>query len=109
MTDVVRNVRSTLNESSRRRLTGRSIALWKKGADIAMPHKVLTRASSCVRPCVPEALALKKTPAFDKRASLESAGVDKQLIMFARWDVIFSQGDPCDSVMFIRAASSSTG
>jgi CRP-like cAMP-binding protein len=98
--DTVRNVRSTLNESSRRRLAGRVDRVDRRKAQgIAMPHKVLVGPSSRVRPHVPEALA---PHAFDARAFLESTGVGKRVVMFARGDVVFSQGDPGESVMFIR-------
>ena len=44
----------------------------------------------------------KKRP-FDAQAFLESAGVGKRLVTYARRDVVFSQGDPCDSVMYLRS------
>src|SRR6187401_1688583 len=69
-----------------------------------MPHKVQTRPTSRMRPRVPEALP-KKTHAFDARAFLESAGVGRRVVTFSRGDVIFSQGDPCESVMFIRTGA----
>ena len=47
----------------------------------------------------------KKPRSFDARAFLESAGLGKQVVMYARGDVIFSQGDPCDSVMYIRSGA----
>src|SRR3954470_6162625 len=40
---------------------------------------------------------------FDARAFLESAGLRKQLVNYARADVIFSQGDPCDSVLYLQS------
>jgi CRP-like cAMP-binding protein len=45
----------------------------------------------------------KKPRPFDAHAFLESAGLGKRVATFARSDVIFSQGDPCDSVMYVRA------
>ena len=44
----------------------------------------------------------KNPQSFDARAFLESAGLGKQVVVYARGDVIFSQGDACDSVMYIR-------
>jgi CRP/FNR family transcriptional regulator, cyclic AMP receptor protein len=44
----------------------------------------------------------KKKHPFDARAFLESAGLGKQVVAFSRSDVIFSQGDPCDSVMYLQ-------
>ena len=45
--------------------------------------------------------ARKKRP-FDAHAFLESAGLGKRIRNYSRRDVIFSQGDPCDSVMYVR-------
>jgi CRP-like cAMP-binding protein len=44
----------------------------------------------------------KKADSFDAQAFLESAGLGKRIATFARKDVIFSQGDPSDSVMYVR-------
>jgi CRP/FNR family cyclic AMP-dependent transcriptional regulator len=44
----------------------------------------------------------KKERAFDAQAFLESAGLGKRIVSYARKDVIFSQGDPSDSVMYVR-------
>jgi CRP/FNR family transcriptional regulator, cyclic AMP receptor protein len=53
----------------------------------------------------PDAMAPKKTRAFNARAFLESAGLGKRVVSYARGDVIFSQGDACDSVMYIRSGA----
>ena len=45
----------------------------------------------------------KKERAFDAQAFLESAGLGKRIVSYARKDVIFSQGDPSDSVMYVRS------
>jgi CRP/FNR family cyclic AMP-dependent transcriptional regulator len=39
---------------------------------------------------------------FDAQAFLESAGLGKKVRRVARREVVFSQGDPCDSVMYVR-------
>jgi CRP-like cAMP-binding protein len=44
----------------------------------------------------------KKDRPFDAQAFLETAGLGKRVVAYARKDVIFSQGDPCDSVMYLR-------
>ena len=44
----------------------------------------------------------RKKDSFDAQAFLESAGLGKRIATFARKDVIFSQGDPSDSVMYLR-------
>ena len=45
----------------------------------------------------------KKRRPFDAQAFLESAGLGKRVVSYARQEVIFSQGDPCDSVMYLRS------
>jgi CRP-like cAMP-binding protein len=44
----------------------------------------------------------KKKNAFDAHAFLDSAGVSKTLRQFKRADIIFSQGTPADSVMYVQ-------
>ncbi len=43
----------------------------------------------------------RKKP-FDARAFLEAPGLKKRVATYARADTIFAQGDPCDSVMYLR-------
>jgi CRP-like cAMP-binding protein len=50
--------------------------------------------------CRPTMPARKKP--FDARAFLETPGLKKRVVTYARGDVIFAQGDPCDSVMYVR-------
>jgi CRP/FNR family cyclic AMP-dependent transcriptional regulator len=45
----------------------------------------------------------KKSRAFDVEAFLESAGLGRRLVTFARNDVVYSQGDAADSVMYLRS------
>ena len=45
----------------------------------------------------------RKRRPFDAQAFLESAGLGKRVVSYARKEVIFSQGDPCDSVMYLRS------
>ena len=47
-------------------------------------------------------MKLKRRSAFDAKAFLCSAGAGKTIVTYRRADVIFSQGDPSDSVMYIR-------
>jgi CRP/FNR family cyclic AMP-dependent transcriptional regulator len=44
-----------------------------------------------------------RTKAFDAQTFLDSAGLSKTIVEYARKEVIFSQGDGCDSVMYIRS------
>ena len=44
----------------------------------------------------------KKPRAFDVEAFLHSAGLGKRVVNYARNDVIYSQGDPADSVIYLR-------
>jgi len=43
--------------------------------------------------------------AFDARAFLDSAGVDKQVVPFRKGAVIYVQGDPADTVMYVQEGS----
>jgi CRP-like cAMP-binding protein len=44
----------------------------------------------------------KKDRPFDAEAFLETAGLGKRVVTYARKDIVFSQGDPSDSVMYLR-------
>jgi CRP-like cAMP-binding protein len=46
--------------------------------------------------------ATKPTPAFDVDAFLRTAGVAKAIVSYRPTDVIFSQGDAADSVLYIQ-------
>ena len=46
-----------------------------------------------------------KTRSFDARAFLESAGLGKRTVTYARGDVIFSQGDASDTVLYVRTGA----
>ncbi len=45
----------------------------------------------------------KPSRAFDAQAFLDSAGIARRVASFQRNEVIFSQGDPCDAVLYIQA------
>ena len=47
-------------------------------------------------------LLSKKKPAFDAQVFLESADVAKKIVEYDRSAVIFTQGDTCESVMYIQ-------
>ena len=47
----------------------------------------------------------KKQRPFDVLAFLESAGLGKRVVTYAPADVIFSQGDPCETVMYLRSGA----
>ena len=44
----------------------------------------------------------KKKSAFNAQAFLDSTGVERKVVEYQRADVIFSQGDPCEHVLYIR-------
>jgi CRP/FNR family transcriptional regulator, cyclic AMP receptor protein len=44
----------------------------------------------------------KPTCAFNAQAFLDSAGIAKKVVAYRRSETIFSQGDVCDSVMYIQ-------
>jgi CRP/FNR family cyclic AMP-dependent transcriptional regulator len=50
-------------------------------------------------------MAPRKNHPFDAQSFLESAGLGKRVVTYARSDVIFSQGDPCNSVMYLRSGA----
>jgi CRP/FNR family transcriptional regulator, cyclic AMP receptor protein len=47
-------------------------------------------------------MARKKQRPFDTTSFLETAGLAKRVVAYNRSQVVFSQGDPCDTVMYIR-------
>src|SRR5215217_3834324 len=50
-------------------------------------------------------MAPRKKRPFDAQAFLECVGVGKRILTFAAGAVIFSQGDPSDSVMYVRTGT----
>jgi CRP-like cAMP-binding protein len=44
----------------------------------------------------------KQPPRFDIERFLTSAGTARQIVEFRRGEVIYAQGDPCDSVLYIE-------
>ena len=44
----------------------------------------------------------KKNVAFNAQAFLESAGIAKRIVNFRRGETIFTQGDPCEHVLYIQ-------
>ena len=44
----------------------------------------------------------KQKGTFDANAFLESAGVARKIVDYRRSEAIFTQGDPCDSVLYIQ-------
>jgi CRP-like cAMP-binding protein len=47
----------------------------------------------------------KRRRPFDAQSYLESAGLGKQVASYARKAIVFSQGDPCDSVLYLRTGA----
>jgi CRP-like cAMP-binding protein len=43
-----------------------------------------------------------KQKAFDAQAFLDSAGISKKIVEYRRGDVIFTQGNPCEHVLYIQ-------
>src|SRR4030095_9302151 len=48
------------------------------------------------------AMTAKRNGAFNARAFLESSGIARKIVDYERADAIFTQGDPCDHVMYIQ-------
>ena len=44
----------------------------------------------------------KQKGTFDAQAFLDSAGVARKIVEYRRSEIIFAQGDPCDSVLYIQ-------
>jgi len=47
-------------------------------------------------------MASTRKATFDVQAFLDSSGIARKIVEYRRADVIFSQGDPCESVMYIQ-------
>jgi CRP/FNR family transcriptional regulator, cyclic AMP receptor protein len=47
-------------------------------------------------------MTAKRNGAFNARAFLESSGIARKIVDYERADPIFTQGDPCDHVMYIQ-------
>src|ERR1700730_4075873 len=45
----------------------------------------------------------KQKRTFNSQASLESSGFARKMVEYRRADVIFTQGDPCEHVMYIQS------
>jgi CRP-like cAMP-binding protein len=46
-----------------------------------------------------------QAPSLNAHTFLHSAGKGKRVVTYARGDIVFSQGDPADSVMYIRTGA----
>jgi len=55
------------------------------------------------RPVAPRAIGTPPEAGFSAQAFLDSAGVAKPVVNYARGDSIFAQGDPCDNVLYIQS------
>ena len=44
----------------------------------------------------------KKNPAFNVQAFLDSAGVARRIVEYRRSQMIYSQGDPANNVLYIQ-------
>jgi CRP-like cAMP-binding protein len=44
----------------------------------------------------------KRHEPFNAQAFLDSSGIDRKIVEYRRAEVIFSQGDPCDHVLYIQ-------
>src|SRR5947208_960072 len=46
--------------------------------------------------------ASRSTPAFNAQAFLDTEGLSRQIVEYGRGEAIFTQGDPCDHVLYIQ-------
>jgi CRP/FNR family transcriptional regulator, cyclic AMP receptor protein len=44
----------------------------------------------------------RAAPAFNAQAFLDSAGLSKKIVQYGRGETIFTQGDPCEDVLYIQ-------
>lgn len=44
----------------------------------------------------------KQNGRFNAQAFLDSAGIARKFVAFRRAEVIFSQGDPCEHVLYLQ-------
>ena len=47
-------------------------------------------------------VSAKAAPAFNAQAFLDSAGLSKKIVEYGRGETIFTQGDPCEDVLYIQ-------
>jgi CRP/FNR family cyclic AMP-dependent transcriptional regulator len=50
-------------------------------------------------------MAPKTKRPLDARAFLESAGLGKRIVAYRRKELVFSQGDPCEHVMYVQSGA----
>jgi CRP/FNR family transcriptional regulator, cyclic AMP receptor protein len=50
-------------------------------------------------------LKSKRKPTFNAQSFLNSAGLSKQIVTYAKGDVVFSQGDDCESVLYVQVGA----
>ena len=50
-------------------------------------------------------MTIRRKGQFDVQTFLDSAGFAKKIVDFHRGDVVYTQGDPCDTVMYLRGKS----
>jgi CRP/FNR family cyclic AMP-dependent transcriptional regulator len=48
-------------------------------------------------------MSAKKKASFDAKAFLESSGLGKRVVAYGRKEIVFSQGDPSSSVMYVQS------
>jgi CRP-like cAMP-binding protein len=50
----------------------------------------------------------KRPSAFNAQAFLDSSGIARKVTQYRRAEVIFTQGDPCDHVLYIQKGAVSS-
>ena len=59
------------------------------------------RSHAATHVTAPRALA-ESGPPFDVRAFLDSAGISRRIVRYARASVVFAQGGPANNVFYIQ-------
>jgi CRP/FNR family transcriptional regulator, cyclic AMP receptor protein len=77
------------------------LARVRAAARVHQPLRPSTQSSAPELPKGPTR-ASKHAGTFNVQAFLHSAGLDRTIVEYQRGDVIFTQGDPCESVLYLQ-------
>jgi CRP/FNR family cyclic AMP-dependent transcriptional regulator len=74
----------------------------RRGARARRPAKASMQSSADPDFANRRPMPSNQNGTFNAQAFLDSAGVARRIVEYRRADVIFSQGDPCESVLYIQ-------
>ncbi len=116
---LIRHLRAVVSTRVSSSLTVRLCTLWLAhvySQDLKRSRTALARVGAAgariLRPSTPlsadlvlptgRPTASKQKGAFDAQAFLDSAGVTRKIVEYQQGHVIFTQGDPCETVLYIQ-------